>query len=99
MTGSSTGTGHCVPPPANKSRRAESGFAEPHFKGSRFRIEAGKTLVNSVAQSDIFVDVLGQDVERDVAPLNHCVIEIAEVVAGPECVLGARALPDDLGMA
>src|SRR3546814_13667010 len=45
---------------------------------------------------DIVVDILCEDVERDVAAFDDDIVEIAQVVAVAERRLGAAALADDL---
>src|SRR3546814_8359013 len=48
---------------------------------------------------DIVVDILCEDVERDVAAFDDDIVEIAQVVAVAERRLGAAALADELAVA
>src|SRR3546814_13847040 len=48
---------------------------------------------------DLVVDILCEDVERDVAAFDDDIVEIAPVVAVAERRLGAAALADDLAVA
>src|SRR5690606_41021642 len=48
---------------------------------------------------DIFIDILCQHVERDVAALDDDIVEIAQIIFRAECRLRTPALADDFAVA
>ena len=77
------------------SVEARRKFVTPDLGGAALRPHGNSAF----RRRDIVVDVLGEHVHRDVAALDHRVVEVAQVVARAERRLGPFALADDLAVA
>src|SRR5690606_5891495 len=71
----------------------------PRFEPQHRAAALAPTGRSAPPARDIFIDILCQHVERDVAALDDDIVEIAQIIFRAECRLRTPALADDFAVA